>query len=123
MSEDIKNMSKEKLLEYLEDISQQLDNIALDQIQIAIAELQFFKEQYKELKKENRKLYERTMIAEGNLKQVKDELREYIYDSTPNEKIREKIEELKEMKVEGEVFTTAVSFAIQVLQEILEGRK
>ena len=33
-------MSKEELLEYLEEISQQLDNIALDQIKIAIAELQ-----------------------------------------------------------------------------------
>ena len=38
MEEDIKNMSKEELLEYLEEISQQLDNIALDQIKIAIAE-------------------------------------------------------------------------------------
>ena len=52
MEEDIKNMSKEELLEYLEDISQQLDNIALDQIQFAISELQFFKEEYKKLKKE-----------------------------------------------------------------------
>lgn len=49
MEEDIKNMSKEELLEYLEDISQQLDNIALDQIQFAISELQFFKEEYKKL--------------------------------------------------------------------------
>lgn len=52
MEEDIKNMSKEELLEYLEDISQQLDNIALDQIQFAISELQFFKDEYKKLKKE-----------------------------------------------------------------------
>lgn len=52
MEEDIKNMSKEELLEYLEDISQQLDNIALDQIQFAISELQFFKEEYKKLEKE-----------------------------------------------------------------------
>ena len=56
MEEDIKNMSKEELLEYLEDISQQLDNIALDQIQFAISELQFFKEEYKKLEKENKKL-------------------------------------------------------------------
>ena len=56
MEEDIKNMSKEELLEYLEDISQQLDNIALDQIQFAISELQFFKEEYKKLEEENKKL-------------------------------------------------------------------
>lgn len=56
MEEDIKNMSKEELLEYLEDISQQLDNIALDQIQFAISELQFFKEEYKKLEEENKEL-------------------------------------------------------------------
>lgn len=57
MEEDIKNMSKEELLEYLEEISQQLDNIALDQIQFAISELQFFKEEYKELEEENKKCH------------------------------------------------------------------
>ena len=56
MEEDVKNMSKEELLEYLEDISQQLDNIALDQIQFAISELQFFKEEYKKLEEENKEL-------------------------------------------------------------------
>ena len=56
MEEDIKNMSKEELLEYLEEISQQLDNIALDQIQFAISELQFFKEEYKKLEEENKEL-------------------------------------------------------------------
>ena len=56
MEEEIKNMSKEELLEYLEDISQQLDNIALDQIQFAISELQFFKEEYKKLEEENKRL-------------------------------------------------------------------
>ena len=56
MEEDIKNMSKEELLEYLEEISQQLDNIALDQIQFAISELQFFKEEYKKLEEENKQL-------------------------------------------------------------------
>lgn len=55
MEEDIKNMSKEELLEYLEDISQQLDNIALDQIQFAISELQFFKEEYKKLEEKNKR--------------------------------------------------------------------
>ena len=56
MEEDIKNMSKEELLEYLEEISQQLDNIALDQIKIAIAELQYFKDQYKQLEEENKRI-------------------------------------------------------------------
>ncbi len=62
-------------------------------------------------------------IAEGICKEHRILLADYrkdLADSTPNEKIREKIEELKKMKIEGEVFTTAVSFAIQVLQEILE---
>ena len=56
MEEDIKNMSKEELLDYLEEISQQLDNIALDQIKIAIAELQYFKDQYKQLEEENKRI-------------------------------------------------------------------
>ena len=42
--EDIKSMTKEELLDYLESISKQLDNIALDQIGIAIEELQFLLE-------------------------------------------------------------------------------
>lgn len=67
--EDIKNMSKEELLEYLEEISQQLDNIALDQIPIAISELQFFKEKYKKLELRNKELekYKKYYATEVNL--------------------------------------------------------
>lgn len=36
------------------------------------------------------------------------------------DKILREIEELKLMKVEGEAFTTAVKFAIKILQDILE---
>ena len=57
MEEDVKNMTKEELLEYLEDISLCLNNIALDQIQFAISELQFFKEEYKKLEEENKRCH------------------------------------------------------------------
>ena len=38
------------------------------------------------------------------------------------DKIKAEIEELKNMKVDGEVFTTAVNFGIKVLQSLLEER-
>lgn len=41
MEEELKNMTKEELLEYLEDISLCLNNIALDQIPFAIQELKW----------------------------------------------------------------------------------
>lgn len=46
----------------------------------------------------------------------------YIENSIPKEKVEEEIEELKDMKVEGEVFKTSVNFAIKILQELLEGK-
>lgn len=45
-----------------------------------------------------------------------------ILDSIPKKVIEKEIEELKNMKVEGEVFKTSVNFAIKVLQELLEGK-
>lgn len=73
MEEDIKNMSKEELLEYLEEISQQLDNIALDQIKIAIAELQYFKDQYKELEYKYDKALSDLVQAEQKNKELEEE--------------------------------------------------
>ena len=72
MEEDIKNMSKEELLEYLEEISQQLDNIALDQIKIAIAELQYFKDQYKELEYKYDKALSDLVQAEHKNKELEE---------------------------------------------------
>ncbi len=39
------------------------------------------------------------------------------------QKIKDKIKELEEMKVDGEVFTTSVDFAILILQELIEERE
>ena len=41
-------------------------------------------------------------------------------DFVSKDKIKAEIEELKNMKVDGEVFTTAVNFGIKVLQSLLE---
>ena len=43
-----------------------------------------------------------------------------INDKKWEDKIKAEIEELKNMKVDGEVFTTAVNFGIKVLQSLLE---
>ena len=43
-------------------------------------------------------------------------------DYIEKDKIREELEELQNMKVEGEVFTTAVNFATKILKELLEGK-
>ena len=94
MEEDIKNMNKEELLENLEEISQQLDNIALDQIKIAIAELQYFKDQYKQLEEENKskqKAYDDCYCEYKHYKQ---------FDSIPKSKVQEKIEELEQEDLE-----------------------
>ena len=50
---------------------------------------------------------------------VKEKI-EKLENSTSNDKIKAEIKELKEMKVDGEVFTTAVNFAIKELQSLLE---
>lgn len=129
MEEDIKNMSKEELLEYLEEISQQLDNIALDQIQFAISELQFFKEEYKKLEEDNNEL--RKYYA--SKKEVED-LKETIaclHESSkemfiPTSVIQEKIKELDKEKLKYDndlrIYTLRNTFDFQkeVLQEILE---
>ena len=119
MEEDIKNMSKEELLEYLEEISQQLDNIALDQIKIAIAELQYFKDQYKQLEEENKskqKAYDDCYCEYKHYKQ---------FDSILKSLVKEKIEELDKEKLKYDndlrIYTLRDTFDFQkeVLQELL----
>ncbi len=44
-------------------------------------------------------------------------------DYIPIQKVKDKIKKLKEMKVDGEVFTTSVDFAILILQELIEERE
>lgn len=121
MEEDIKNMSKEELLEYLEEISQQLDNIALDQIQFAISELQFFKEDYKKLE-ENKKLANANAIYIKSIQSITPVLtNDYIEKSV----IEEKKEELNnKLEVLDGVDYFYVMEEIDILDKILEeGRK
>lgn len=136
MEEDIKNMSKEELLEYLEDISQQLDNIALDQIQFAISELQFFKEEYKKLEEENKELekqleekdmqHELELIGkEEYTKASMGEIIEHYYtakeECIPTSVIQKKIEEVNNSNGYSPVNKI---FIEKVLNEILEeGRR
>ena len=122
--EDIKNMSKEELLEYLEEISQQLDNIALDQIQFAISELQFFKEEYKKLEEENKTLNERNQYLVKYRAKLEKELYESNENYIPVSLVEEKIEELKN-KSGGNVFhiQQTINAEIRLLQELLEKRK
>lgn len=108
MEEDIKNMSKEELLEYLEDISQQLDNIALDQIQFAISELQFFKEEYKKLEKE-------VLHWKGQYHLLSRKI-----DVIPTSVIEKKIEEVNNSN--GYTPVNKI-FIEKVLNEILEERR
>ena len=132
MEEEIKNMSKKELLEYLEDISQQLDNIALDQIQFAISELQFFKEEYKKLEEENKQLKTRRIIGsiyDVKIKDLKDVLSPYyIPKLVIKEKIDKKQKQLELLKKELQgrqtnfVNKNIITGQIQVLQELLEER-
>lgn len=141
MEEDIKNMSKEELLEYLEDISQQLDNIALDQIQFAISELQFFKEEYKKLEEDNNELrkYYASKKEVEDLKETIACLHEsskemFIPTSVIQEKIMKLNLEIEKLQIEYEEEVvnaykqvnlgkqTMLSEKIELLQELLEER-
>ena len=44
----------------------------------------------------------------------------YKENTVSKDKIKEQLIELDNMKVDGEVFTTAVNFAKKILQELLE---
>ena len=148
MEEDIKNMSKEELLEYLEDISQQLDNIALDQIQFAISELQFFKEEYKKLEEENKQLridntdklceecselVKQAGITKEDTNRILKEYRDRVENSIPTSVIQNKKSETEkqlqeyeesDMEQDDDYFfdVNALNGEIAVLQELLEER-
>ena len=49
----------------------------------------------RQLEKENCEVTKKYLIAQGNLEQTKDELRDYIYNYIPKSKIEEKIEEYR----------------------------
>lgn len=137
MEEDIKNMSKEELLEYLEDISQQLDNIALDQIQFAISELQFFKEEYKKLEEEKPNEEEKEVLqAYRNYKKISGSNSWVICNPStmwselfiPTSVIEKKIEELENKKdiIDNQTysFEEVMEAIISGLKELLEeGRR
>lgn len=115
--EDIKSMTKEELLDYLESISKQLDNIALDQISIAIEELQFLKGQ---LKKEN----ERIIIEKAEALQEVRKYKAKVKDSIPKSLVKEKIEELDDIKLcEGNINQAIIEDKIKLLQDLLGEEK
>ena len=65
--------------------------------------------------------------AINKIKRINSHRAEYIKrhkkrlkDSISKKKVEDEIEELKNMNVGGEVFTTAVNFAIKSLQELLD---
>lgn len=71
---------------------------------------------YNEEKEKNKKLKEKCK----ELIKEKQELTTVLEDDViPKSKVKEKIEELNSMKVDGEVFITAVNFAKKILQELL----
>jgi len=76
---------------------------------------------YEKEKEKNKTLEE---LLQGNLfklyKHYKDLASSYQANSVSKDKIKAEIKELQNMKVDGEVFTTSVNYAIMVLQSLLE---
>lgn len=89
-------------------------SIALNHIENSIS-----KEEYNKIKEENEKLKKSNRIYINSIQNIAPILLE---DYIEKEKVEEQIKELKDMKVEGEVFKTSVNFAIKILQELLEGK-
>lgn len=61
-------------------------------------------------------------VSQLQLHLLREETNNQLNNSIPKEVIEKEIEELKDMKIDGEVFTTSVNFAIKTLQGILEGK-
>lgn len=61
-------------------------------------------------------------VKELQLHLLKEETNNEIENSIPKEVVEKEIKKLKEMKVNGEVFTTSVNFAVKILEGILEGK-
>lgn len=64
-------------------------------------------------KEKNERLVDRTIKYDKTLEHLQR-------DTIRKDKIKEQLNELDNMKVDGEVFTTAVNFAKKILQELLE---
>ena len=138
MEEDVKNMTKEELLEYLEDISLCLNNIALDQIPFAIQELKWWNEEYKAESKGFRDMYDNVMKDYNKIKQELDSVKELYYTQAeidknyiPKAKVTEAIREYQKRRLEladGSFFAdpsyinndTALVIGISVLQDLLQ---
>ena len=83
--------------------------------------LEFILSDYKRVLKENEE--SKDLIAHKN--EYTKKLEKDLFENCSNyviskQKVKDKIDELKIMNVDGEVFTTAVNFAILTLQELLE---
>ena len=78
-------------------------------------------ENLKEINEEHQKLngeLRDEIKRQGNTREIEEK---YVEENYINKnKIREEIEELNNMKVDGETFTTAINFAIKILKELLE---
>ena len=138
MEKDVKNMTKEELLEYLEDISLCLNNIALDQILFAIQELKWWNEEYKAESKGFRDMYDNVMKDYNKTKQELESVKEIYYTQSeidkhfiPKSKVTETIKEYQKRRLEladGSFFAdpnyinndTALVIGISVLQDLLQ---
>lgn len=75
-------------------------------------------------------LFERLQKENEELKILKDDIQDkrIVYVDTPEfeenyisaQKIKDEIEELKKMNIDGDVFRTSVNYAILMLQKLLE---
>lgn len=75
----------------------------------------------KELEDKTEKLKIATaMLTKGTYPADNDKDNDFDYQFISKDKVKIQIEQLKFMNVGGEVFTTAVSFAIKILEDLLE---
>ena len=100
------NKEKEKNKELDREAQGYLEELAGDETSISIL--------YQKEKEKNK------LLIEGKFREVADK-NSYIKDNyVSKDEIKEEIKELENMKVDGEVFTTAVNFAKKEFQELLE---
>ena len=102
-------MNKETILKQYEELKRNKDIINT-------IEPDFFFEIVDYLLQENEKLKDKTIKYDKTLENLQKE-------TVWKQKVKDEIKELKEMKVDGEVFTTSVDFAILILQELIEERE
>lgn len=121
----------EILQEFIKHYKEVQEKYKDDEIQAEIERSCYFEEvpaqaienliqENKELKEEN---YHKTKYIDFLDEKYFDNFKffyEMLKDTVPKSKVKEHLQELDKMKVDGEVFTTAVDFAKQILQELLE---